>query len=91
MNDRPEWPEKTDPDLLPERALCILEAEIGNRKWRLSVVSETAGRGGSPRRKRLHLPLHDAERIADILNSLYGGTWRPVRAEPEPASGSARD
>ena len=44
MNDRPEWPEKTDPDLRPEPALCILEAEIGNRKWRLSVVSETAGR-----------------------------------------------
>ncbi len=89
MNARPEWHEEIDPDLRPQPGCYILEAEIGGRKWRLSVVSETTGRGGSPRRKRLHLPKHDAEWIAASLSSLYGGAWRPV-AEPEPAGESRR-
>lgn len=71
-----EWHDKGDADLRPEPILYRLEAEIDGQEWSLRVVVRMQG---SPRRKTLLLPKHDAETIKEILQSLYGEKWTLVR------------
>ena len=67
----PRWHGEKDPDLRPKPDLYRLEAETDGEKWSLGAVTRT--NRGSPRRKTLQLPKHDAETIKEILESLYGG------------------
>lgn len=71
-----KWHEEKDTDLRPEPVLYRLEAEIDGEKWSLRAVVRMPG---SPRRKTLQLPKHDAETIKEILESLYGEKWTLIR------------
>ena len=71
-----KWHEEEDADLRPEPVLYRLEAEIDGQKWSLRAVVRMKG---SPRRKTLQFPKHDAETIKEILESLYGEKWTLIR------------
>ena len=76
----PKWYTERHYELRPEPALYRLEAALGGQTWSLHVAQDMRGRkGGSPRRKVLLLPRHDAEAIRDILESHYGEGWTLVR------------
>ena len=47
------------------------------KKWSLCAVVRT--NRGSPSRKTLQLPKHDAETIKEIIESLYGEKWTLIR------------
>ena len=66
-----------DAHLRLEPVLHRLEAEIDGKKWSLCAVVRT--NRGSPSRKTLQLPKHDAETIKEILESLYGEKWTLIR------------
>ena len=72
----PRWRERNDEDLRPEPVLYRSEAEINGQIWSLHAVVRMQG---SPRRKTLQLPKHDAETIKGILESHYGEQWTLVR------------
>ena len=72
-----KWHEEKDADLRPEPVLYRLEAEIDGKIWSLRAVVRS--NQGSPRRKTLQLPKHDAETIKEILESLYGEKWTLIR------------
>ena len=85
----PKWHEEKDDDLRPEPVLYRLETEIDGEKWSLRVVARMKG---SPRRKTLQLPKHDAERSRKSLsrsmggNGLSSGTTTDDRADGLPAA-----
>lgn len=72
-----KWHANTDPQLRPEPALYRLETTLDGQKWSLRVITDV--HRGSPRRKTLLLPRHDAEAVRGILESHYGEGWTLVR------------
>lgn len=59
----------------PKPTLYRLKYDGPDVEWRLAVVKTQQGNPGA---QDLCLPRHDAERIRDTLESLYGEKWTVV-------------